>query len=171
MHPSTIAHQIDAYLDGPAQLRHVVADLSPQQLEARPVSGMWSTLEVVCHLVDSEQAWCHRMKRVIAEEKPLLIGYDESRFAALLGYHQHNLKTELALLEGMRLQMTVILRGLPEVAWARTGVHSERGLITLEEMLRAEVEHAFHHITRIIEKRRALGLPNVDPGPYMKMRQ
>jgi hypothetical protein len=163
MHPSFFEQQIDAYLDGPARLRRVVADLSPQQLEARPVPGRWSTLEVVCHLVDSEQAWCHRMKRVIAEEKPLLIGYDESRFTASLGYHQHDLKSELALLEGMRLQMALVLRELPEVAWARTGVHSEWGLMTLEEMLRAEVEHIPHHITRIIEKRRALGLPNVNP--------
>ena len=50
---------------------------------------------MVCHLVDSEQAWCHRMKRVIAEERPLLIGYDESRFTASLAYHQHDLHEEL----------------------------------------------------------------------------
>ncbi len=162
MQPSSFAQQIDAYLDGPAQLRPMVSDLSPQQLEARPVQGKWSTLEVVCHLVDSEQAWCHRMKRVIAEDKPLLIGYDESRFTASLGYHQHDLKSELALLEGMRLQMALILRGLPESAWVRTGVHSERGLITLEEMLEAEVDHVYHHIRHIIEKRRALGLPTGD---------
>ena len=43
-----------------------------EALKARPVPGKWSTLEVVCHLVDSEQAWCHRMKRVIAEDNPLL---------------------------------------------------------------------------------------------------
>ena len=162
MPPSPFAQLIDAYLDGPAQLRRVVADLSRQQLEARPVPGKWSTLEVVCHLVDSEQAWCHRMKRVIAEEKPLLIGYDESRFTASLGYHRYDLKSELALLEGMRSQMAQILRGLPEAAWARTGVHNERGLMTLEEMLRAEVEHVPHHITHIIEKRRALGLATTE---------
>ena len=162
MLPSPFAQQVDAYLDGPAQLRRVVADLDHQQLEARPVPGKWSTLEVVCHLVDSEQAWCHRMKRVIAEERPLLIGYDESRFTASLGYHRYDLKSELALLEGMRSQMALILRGLPDAAWARTGVHSERGLMTLEEMLRAEVEHVPHHITHIIEKRRALGLATTE---------
>ena len=162
MPPSAFAHQIDAYLDGPARLRRVVTDLNPQQLEARPIMGKWSTLEVVCHLVDSEQAWCHRMKRVIAEERPLLIGYDESRFTTSLGYHRYDLNAELALLEGMRLQMALILRGLPETTWARTGVHSERGLITLEEMLRAEVEHVPHHITQIIEKRRALGLSTIE---------
>jgi uncharacterized damage-inducible protein DinB len=91
MPQSSFLQQIDAYLAGPAALRRAVADLSPQQLQARPVPGKWSTLEVVCHLVDSEQAWCHRMKRVIAEERPLLIGYDESRFTASLDYHQHDL--------------------------------------------------------------------------------
>jgi uncharacterized damage-inducible protein DinB len=160
MPPSRFSQQIDAYLDGPVQLRRAVADMSATQLEARPVPGKWSTLEVVCHLVDSEQAWCHRMKRVIAEERPLLIGYDESRFTATLHYHDRDLKTELALIEGMRAQMALELRSLPEAAWARNGVHSERGLITLEEMLEAEVEHVPHHIAQIIEKRRALGLAN-----------
>ena len=61
---------IEAYLEGPAILRRSLADFSAEQLRARPVPGKWSTLEVVCHLVDSEQAWCHRMKRVIAESKP-----------------------------------------------------------------------------------------------------
>jgi uncharacterized damage-inducible protein DinB len=158
MPPTRFSQQIDEYLDGPVQLRRAVADMGAAQLEARPVPGKWSTLEVVCHLVDSEQAWCHRMKRVIAEERPLLIGYDESRFTATLCYHDHDLKTELILMEGMRAQMALVLRTLPESAWARTGVHSERGLITLEEMLQAEVEHVPHHIAHIIEKRRALGL-------------
>jgi uncharacterized damage-inducible protein DinB len=161
MPSSRFGQLINAYLDGPVRLRRAVADMSAPQLEARPVAGKWSTLEVVCHLVDSEQAWCHRMKRVIAEDRPLLIGYDESRFAATLIYHKHDLNTELTLMEGMRAQMALILRALPEAAWARTGVHSERGLITLAEMLQAEVEHVPHHVAHINEKRRALGLASL----------
>jgi hypothetical protein len=150
---------IESYLDSLPKLRRAVADLAPEALRARPVPGKLSALEVVCHLVDSEQAWCHRMKRVIAEDRPLLIGYDETRFTAGLPYHEADLEEELVLLEGMRRQMARILRGLPEAAWSRTGVHSERGLITLEEMLRAEAEHVPHHLAHIVEKRKALGLP------------
>jgi uncharacterized damage-inducible protein DinB len=150
---------IDDYLASLPRLRRAVSDLSPDQLRARPVPGKWSTLDVVCHLVDSEQAWCHRMKRVIAEDRPLLIGYDETRFTAALPYPEADLEEELALLEGMRRQMARILRGLPESAWSRTGVHSERGLVTLEEMLKAETEHVPHHLAHILEKREALGLP------------
>jgi uncharacterized damage-inducible protein DinB len=150
---------IEAYLEGTATLRRAVRDFSSEQLLARPAPGKWSTLEVVCHLVDSEQAWCHRMKRVIAEQRPLLIGYDERRFAAGLAYHDQDLEQELALLEGMRQQMARILRTLADAAWSFTGVHSEWGLMTLEEMVRAEAEHIPHHVGFIIEKRKLLGLP------------
>ena len=149
---------IQAYLDGPAQLRRVVTDLSPQELKARPVPGRWSTLEVVCHLVDSEQAWCHRMKRVIGEEKPLVIGYDQTGFTATLAYDQHDLEEELMLLETMRRQMARILSGLAPQVWSRECVHSEVGLMTLEQMVKAEVDHIPHHIRHIVEKRQALGL-------------
>jgi uncharacterized damage-inducible protein DinB len=150
---------IDAYLAGPRDLRRLVTSMTRDQLQARPVPGKWSTLEVVCHLADSEQAWAHRMKRVLAEDRPLLIGYDESRFPAALGYQDRDLEEELTLLEGMRKQMAAILRGLPEGALARTGVHSEQGLLTLEQMLLLEVEHVPHHLRFIREKRLALGLP------------
>jgi uncharacterized damage-inducible protein DinB len=151
---------IDAYLAGPDLLRRAVAGMGPEQLRARPVEGRWSTLEVACHLVDSEQAWCHRMKRVIAEDRPLLVGYDESRFASALAYHERDLEEELDLLGGMRVQMARILRSLPGSAWTRVGEHSERGLMTLEDLLRAEAEHVPHHVRHVLEKRRALGLPD-----------
>jgi uncharacterized damage-inducible protein DinB len=155
------SHQalIDELLSGLGALRRAVADLTPEQWTARPVAGRWSTLEVVCHLVDSEQAWCHRMKRVIAEDRPLLIGYDETRFTAALGYHDRDSAEELELLERQRRQMAAVLGRLPETAWSRQGVHSERGLVTLAEMVRLESEHVFHHLRHVQDKRRALGLP------------
>src|SRR5438876_2420352 len=138
--PST-SELIDSYLDGSKMLRQAVAGMSREQLVSRPVPGKWSTLEVVCHLVDSDQAWIHRMKRVIAEDRPLLIGYDESRFARALSYQERDLEEELAIFEQSRRQLARILRTLPASSWSRDGVHNERGLITLEEHLRVEVEH------------------------------
>lgn len=156
---STLAAQIDAFVQGAALVKEAVSGISREQALARPVPGRWSTQEVVCHLNDSDQAWIHRMKRVIAEDKPLLIGYDETRFAASLGYHQRNLADELTMLEQGRRQMASILRSLPQEAFARVGVHSERGLVTLEQMIALEIQHIAHHLKFIREKRQALGLP------------
>lgn len=149
---------IEAYQSAPRTVRAAVAGMTAEQLRARPVSGRWSTLEVVCHLADSDLAWGHRIKRVIAEDRPLLMGYDESRFAAALAYHQRDLGEELALLEQGRTQVARILRPLADAALTRVGVHSERGLVTLEQMLQPMIDHIPHHVRFIREKRRALGL-------------
>lgn len=150
---------IEQYVAGAARVRESVAGMTPAQLQARPIAGRWSTHEVICHLADSEQAWAHRLKRVIAEDKPLLIGYAEDRFAATLGYHQRPLEGELDLIERTRRQMAVSLRQLPAEAFARVGIHSEMGKVTLEQMLQIEIDHITHHLHFIQEKRRALGLP------------
>jgi uncharacterized damage-inducible protein DinB len=155
---STLSKLIDDYVAGPATVRKAIAGMTPAQRLARPVAGNWSTMEVVCHLADSEQAWAHRIKRVLAEDRPLLIGYDESRFTASLAYHQLDLEEELDMIELTRNQLARVLRTLSADALARTGIHNERGSITLEQMLQIEIDHIAHHLRFVQAKRKALGL-------------
>jgi hypothetical protein len=155
---ASLAQLIDPYLAGVQTLRAAVAGMSREQLTARPVPGKWSTLEVVCHLADFEPVLADRMKRVIAEDRPTLLGADETRFAAALAYHQRELEEELAIVEKTRRQMARILRTLPDEALARVGVHNERGPRTLEQLLTGATNHIQHHVKFIAEKRRALGL-------------
>src|SRR3954471_22346092 len=108
--PMTKDEMIDAYLAGVGALRTAVAGMTREQLLARPVAGKWSTMEVICHLADFEPILADRMKRIIAEEKPPLIGANENRFAAALAYHDRDLEEELAIIEQTRRQMARILR-------------------------------------------------------------
>src|SRR5215472_15214715 len=96
---ATLPQLIEDYLAGISTLRQAVAGLTREQLVARPVPGKWSTLEVVCHLADFDPIIADRMKRVIAEDRPALLGADEKRFAAALAYHQRDLEEELNLIE------------------------------------------------------------------------
>ncbi len=150
---------IDNYLAGPRTLRQAVAGMTAEQARSRPVAGKWSTLEVVCHLADFEPILADRMKRVIAEERPQLVGADEKRFAAALAYDRRDLEEELALIERTRSQMARILRALPPEALRRVGVHNERGPLTLEALLTGAANHVAHHLRFVADKRRALGLP------------
>jgi hypothetical protein len=154
-----LSEMTDAYLEGPRALRRAVADMTREQLLARPVPGKWSTLEVICHLADFDPILADRMKRVIAEDRPQLLGADEKRFAAALAYHGRDPQEELALLDHTRSQMARILRTLPEEALQRVGVHNERGPLTLERLLAVATNHIPHHLQFILEKRKALGLP------------
>ena len=156
---ATLAQMIDEYLAGPAAVRKAVAGLTPEQLRIRPVPGKWSMLEVVCHLADFDPILADRMKRVIAEERPTLVGADEKRFAAALAYQDRDLEEELTIIEKTRAQMARVLRKLPPEALGRVGLHTERGELTLERLLTLATNHVPHHVAFIAEKRKALGLP------------
>ena len=128
---SNLAGLIETYVAGVGSLRQAVAGLTREQLTARPVPGKWSTLEVVCHLADFEPILADRIKRIIAEDRPTLIGADENRFAAALAYHQRDLEEELEIVERTRSQLARILRAQSDEVLQRVGVHNERGPLTL----------------------------------------
>jgi len=154
----TIPELIETYLAGPKTLRQSVRGFSREQLLLRPVAGKWSALEVVCHLADFDPIIADRMKRVIAEDKPQLLGASEVKFAAALAYHQRDIEEELAIIDNTRRQMVRILRSLPADAFKRTGIHNERGPLTLEQLLTSAGNHITHHVKFVDEKRKALDI-------------
>lgn len=154
---------IDQYRAGPSRLRNAIAGMTREQLTARPVPGKWSTLEVICHVADFETVYADRMKRVIAEDNPLLLSGDPDKFQARLAYSARDAAEELTLIETVRNQMARILSTLPDQDFARTGKHSTDGPLSLAVLLERITSHIPHHLRFIEEKRRALGLPASSP--------
>ncbi len=153
MEPKTL---VDNYLAGPPLLRKAVAGMPQEQLIARPIPGKWSTLEVICHLADFEIVGADRIKRVIAENEPTLLGGDEKVFAARLAYHRRDAEEELLLIETIRKQVARILRTLNPEDFQRRGIHSEAGPLTLEAFVERSTRHIPHHVHFIEEKKKAM---------------
>src|SRR4051794_38534321 len=107
------SERIDAYVAGIESIGQLVSGLSPAQLRARPLAGMWSILEVVCHLADSEALFADRMKRVLAEDWPALPFADPGRYVDALAYHERDAVEEVAFIGAVRRQMARILRAQP----------------------------------------------------------
>jgi hypothetical protein len=149
---------IEPYLAGPGLLRRAVAEMTRDQLLARPVPGKWSTQEVVCHVGDYEPVYADRMKRVIALNEPELLPGDPALFAARLAYDRRDIEEELACVELTRKQMARILRALKPEDFQRRGLHSRDGVLTLENLLQRVTGLIPHHVRFIDEKRRALGV-------------
>lgn len=149
---------IHQYSAGPKLLRDAVAGMSEDDLKARPVPGRWSTLEVICHLADSDGVYAERMKRVIAEDEPQLRSMNPDGWLPRLAYHRRDAEEELRLIELTRSQMLHILRQLQPAEFQRTGHHSEDGPLTLEALLRRVTNHIPHHVQFICEKREMLAI-------------
>jgi uncharacterized damage-inducible protein DinB len=148
---------IQRYAAEADDLEKSIAGLLPEDLLAFPVSGTWSIQQIVIHVCDSDLIAADRMKRMIAEDNPLLIGYDESKFAARLHYEAQDPQLACDVFAKNRQLTAQILRQLPDETFERTGIHNERGKVTLEEYLKSIIWHLQHHLKFIREKRQLLG--------------
>ena len=146
---------IEAYLEGPRVLRQAVAGMNREQLLARPLTGKWSTLEVVAHLADFDPILADRIKRVIAEDNPILIGFDQDKWAANLDYKKRKISQPIETFRRLRGENYELLKDQPESTFARTGNHNKRGQMTILDMLRLHTEHVEKHVQHIQAARAA----------------
>src|SRR5579864_3067417 len=148
---------IEEYAKGGDSLRMAVRGLAREDLLAFPVPGTWSIQQIVLHLMDSDLILADRMKRIIAEDNPTLLAFDESRFAANLHYDEQSADDAVTILDLSRQNFAKVLRKLPDSAFQRAGTHSERGAVRLADLLTGAVKHLQHHLKFIVEKREKLG--------------
>lgn len=150
---------IDAYVAQAETPRRWIEGLSASELLAHPVAGTWSIQALVVHCLDSDLIATHRMRRIAAEELPLLIGYDETAFARQRWYDQADVTLACELFAVHRRFTAQWLRTIPSEAWSRAGIHNQRGKITIAEMVPMYIQHIDHHGRFLADKRRALGRP------------
>jgi len=151
---------IDRYAAGASVPGAAIRGLTAAELNAFPVPGTWSIQQIVVHLMDSDLIGSDRMKRVAAENvPPQLIGYDETAFAKNLHYEKLDPVQACEVFRLNRLLTATVLRNLPDTAFERHGMHSERGRETLLELLEGYADHLDHHLKFIKEKRKLMGKP------------
>lgn len=150
---------IEEYVEGPNRVRRAVAGLGHEDLHARPGPGDWSIHEVVIHLQDSDAVSIDRMKRVVAEDQPSLLNYDETAYVSRLRPEEQSVADALDALTIGRRQWARVLRALPDEAFSRSGTHSVRGRITLADLVELYVQHIDGHLKFIHDKRARLGKP------------
>jgi len=149
------------YATGGEKVRLAVRGLTADDLAMRPEPdakmGRWSIHEVICHLADCEQVYADRIKRVLAEESPTLLAFDESKWAANLAYDRQSTEDAVALLDLTRRQMGRVLVGLPQSAFSRAGTHTEAGKQTVADLITGANAHLEHHLKFVHQKRAAMG--------------
>src|SRR5947209_18225050 len=101
---------IDEYERGADLPQQAIAGMSDADLNAAPIAGKWSTQQVVIHLADAEAAFADRIKRIIAQDDPQLLSWDENRFVQRLHYEAQSVPDAIELIALTRRQVTRILR-------------------------------------------------------------
>jgi hypothetical protein len=142
------------YKDGYAQVASALEGATDAELDRRPAPGKWTAREIVHHLADSEMTAAIRLRRLLAEDRPVIVGYDQEEFARKLHYDRP-VGASLEALKAARATTGAILDRMTDDEWAREGTHTESGRYTVLQWLQIYAEHAHNHAAQIRVARRA----------------
>jgi hypothetical protein len=140
---------LEKFRTGPGKLERSIDGLSESEIEFHPSPGKWSIREIIIHLCDSEIVGGYRIRRLLSEENAILTGYDQERWASHLNYGKRNLENATDLIRLLRKSTAELFEDLPEEAWQRTATHSERGKMTLVDLVQQHTDHCEEHISQI----------------------
>jgi hypothetical protein len=123
------------------------------RLDRRPDDGGWTARQVVHHMADAELTSAIRLRRLLVEDAPVIVGYDEAAFARTLHYDRP-VGAALRTVEAARAATAELLDRLADAEWTRAGTHTEDGTYGVEDWLRIYAAHPFDHAEQL---RRAAG--------------
>lgn len=154
----------ERYECGPRLLREAFHRVPREAWKWRPGPEKWSVHEVVCHCADSETNAAMRIRYLVAEENPVIVGYDQARWARVLDYHHARIELALAAVDVMRAHTVNLLRLLPESAWSIVATHTDSGTYSTEDWLKIYAEHLEKHSRQIDRNLAAWRAEKTSPG-------
>ena len=144
---------LDRYRSGYADVEDALGGIADDELDQRATDGGWSPRQVAHHLADSEATAFVRLRRLIAEDRPAIIGYDEPEYARRLHYDRP-IGSSLLVLKAVRQASAELLESLTDDEWERDGTHTESGAYSVDNWLRIYAGHAPDHADQIRAARR-----------------
>lgn len=150
-----LAELLERFRRGAEILAVATTGASNPELDFEPAPGKWTARQIACHLADSEIVGHMRFRQVLAEDNPTIIGFDEAAWAEKLDYRKRKISVALETFRRIRGENYELLKSLPEEAFARRGTHSERGPVSLLDLLEIYAVHAENHVRQIMAARQA----------------
>ncbi len=133
-------------------LTHTASDLAAivrqhpaTVLRTRPFDGKWTPNEIIGHLVDSEWVYGYRLRLILCEENPTIIGMDQDAWVAGQRHNERESSELVDMFRTMRQCNLALWKQVSPTDLVRTGQHNERGPESLELMLRMQAGHDLNH--------------------------
>ena len=157
MSPEERSRLIDRYEAGYQEVVDGLEGFPADALGTHPFPGKWSAREIVHHLADSETASALRLRKLLAEEYPVIHGYDQETYAILLRYNlREDIRPSLEAFRAARETSAQLLHTMGDEDWSLAGWHTEAGVYTVTRWLQIYAAHAHDHAAQIRRLREAV---------------
>jgi DinB family protein len=133
------------------KLGRLIGRASPAKLRKPPAPGKWSAAEILAHLADSEIVAGWRMRQILGAPGTPIQAFDQDSWAAAGHYEKQDARKSLEQFRAAREGNLALLKSLTPEQWKHHGMHAERGVETIEHMVRMNAGHDINH-TRQVER-------------------
>lgn len=134
-----------------------VHELPYEILQAKSQGDEWSVREIVIQYADNAIVQSERVRRMIAEEHPVLQAVDKDKWAHGLSFAGRSLEISLRLMEVLSDGLADLLESLSDADWRRNGFHPAHGEATVIGLARQLVDEARETRERLENVVRHLG--------------
>ena len=141
-----------AQAETPAAIRALIVEAG-DRLRTRPAPDEWSALECIGHIVDGELVVSARVRWILAEDEPDIVGYDQALWVAALRHNEDDPALLLATFEALRAANLDLWARRSIADRERVGRHRERGPESYDMTFRLAAGHDRIHLA---QARRAL---------------
>ena len=130
----------------PTALARVIASVPEEKLNRLPGPGKWSLAAIVAHLAEAEIALSWRYRQIAEREGAALAGYDQNVWHRLGDYDSRDTQESLAQFRLLREANLRMFGRLTPEDWRRSGIHAERGRLTMKDLVAQAAGHDLSHL-------------------------
>jgi hypothetical protein len=109
------------------EVPRLVASASTDQLSRAPSPGEWSPRDVLNHLSDTDLVYGTRIRMMVTQDRPTIVGYDQDAWTARFGSLDATAQDTIDRWQTLRRANLRMLESLRPEEWERVGLHTERG--------------------------------------------
>lgn len=137
-----------------ASVELLFADANPLRIDRRPQSGKWSARENLAHIGRYHEIFLERLRRILTEPAPEFARYRAEQDPGWAEWASRPIEQVKARLATLRQELVDLIAGLRPPDYARTGIHSSFGEMTLGLWLEFFLVHEAHHLYVILQRLR-----------------
>jgi len=131
------------------RLERLVKGVPASKLRKRPAPEKWSAGEILAHLADSEIVIGWRMRQILGAPGSPIQAYDQDSWAAAGHYEKRDPRKSTEQFRVVREANLALLKSLTPEQWKHHGMHAERGVETIEHIVRMIAGHDLNHTKQV----------------------
>jgi hypothetical protein len=111
--------------------------------------GEWSAAFIIHHIADAEIQFGVRYANALCEDNPTIVPFDEEKFPIGLQYEKRSVAISLQSLAASHAMNYEILKNASDADWDRISTHTQRGAVTLLQLVTLSANHIEGHIAQL----------------------